>query len=282
MPFVKLDTCILDSSLWLDRIARDLFITALLMAEPHELREPAEQIRHDSCKGTGFFVPAGWYGIVRAAGPGIIYRAGMDSLADGLAALEKLGAPDPDSRSLEHGGRRMVRIDGGWLILNFQKYREKDYSARERVRRWRFRNVATPEQAGAPASGAADETPATAPSPAYSEDFLAFWAAYPRKVGKGAAWKAWRQEKPGRDACLAAVEAARSTEQWTRERGRFIPHPATWIRQRRFEDGAGGDTPASRVSGRDLGEWAARQRAGGAPLAQPPTTANDLPAEGRP
>lgn len=260
MPFVKLDTCILDSSLWLDRIARDLFITALLMAEPHELREPAEQIRHDSCKGTGFFVPAGWYGIVRAAGPGIIYRAGMDSLTDGLAALEKLGAPDPDSRSLEHGGRRMVRIDGGWLILNFSRYREKDHSARERVRRWRFRNVATPEQAGAPASGAADETPATAPSPAYSEDFLAFWTAYPRKVGKGAAWAAWKREKPDKPTCLAAIEKAAKSDQWTREMGRFIPHPATWIRQRRFEDG--GDAPTSRVTGRDLAEWAARQRAG--------------------
>lgn len=253
MAFVKLDTRILDSSLWLDRVARDLFITALLMAEPFELLETTEQIRHDSCVGTGFFVPSGWYGIVRAAGSGIIYRAGIADLAEGMAALEKLGAPDPDSRSLEHDGRRMVRINGGWIILNFARYREKDHSSRERVRRWRSRHFGATEQAGGAAA------PSDPVAPAYSEDFLAFWAAYPRKVGKGAAWQAWRREKPDKDVCLSAVEAARETDQWTRDKGRFIPHPTTWLRKRCFEDGAGGAAPA-RAVGRNLNEWAARQR----------------------
>lgn len=263
MPFVKLDCGILDSSLWLDRTAREVFVTALLMAEHHELREPADEIRTDSLDVTGFVVPPGWYGLVRAAGPGIVRRAGITDMDGGLAALAKLAERDLDSRSPEYDGRRMVRISGGFLILNFQKYREKDHTAAERQRRYRDRHCA-----------------AASAGVGYAEDFLAFWAAYPRKTGKGAAWRAWKREKPVLSVALAALAVVSGSDQWKREGGRFVPHPATWISQRRWEDEGGGRV--SRVSGRDLGEWAARQRAGGAPLAQPPTTAIDLPAEGRP
>jgi hypothetical protein len=49
MPFVKLDCGILDSSLWPDLYQREVFITALLMAHPIELRERRQQTaRRDS------------------------------------------------------------------------------------------------------------------------------------------------------------------------------------------------------------------------------------------
>src|SRR3990167_930952 len=44
MPFVKLDCGILDSTLWFDRDARDVFLTALLMAVPYEVRESTPTI----------------------------------------------------------------------------------------------------------------------------------------------------------------------------------------------------------------------------------------------
>ena len=44
MSFVKLDTGILNSTLWMDRAAREVFITALLMAEPMEIPKPMEQL----------------------------------------------------------------------------------------------------------------------------------------------------------------------------------------------------------------------------------------------
>jgi hypothetical protein len=138
MPFVKLDSGILNSSLWLDIPAREVFITALLMAEPHELLEPAPQIEVRSLGLTGWSVPAGWYGHVPAAGVGIIRRAGVD-LEAGYEALQRLGEPEADSRSHDHGGRRLVRVDGGYLVLNFIRYREKDVSGAERQRRWRDR-----------------------------------------------------------------------------------------------------------------------------------------------
>ena len=44
MPFVKLDCGMLDSTLWFEREAREVFITALLMAEPIELTSDTPQI----------------------------------------------------------------------------------------------------------------------------------------------------------------------------------------------------------------------------------------------
>lgn len=134
MPFVKLDCGILDSTLWPDRAAREVFLTALLMAEPFELKEPAPQLEVSSLERTGWIVPPGWYGFVKAAGAGIVRRSLVD-LEEGLAALGRLGAAEPDSRNTAHDGRRLVRIDGGYVVLNFMVYRARDYTRGPRHRR---------------------------------------------------------------------------------------------------------------------------------------------------
>ena len=138
MAFVKLDCGILDSTLWIERECREVFITALLMAEPYELTKPAEQIAVESLDHTGFIVPAGWYGFVHAAGPGIVRRSMVEHEA-GMVALARLGDPDPASRSKQFDGRRLVRVDGGFIVLNFITYREKDASNANRQKRWRER-----------------------------------------------------------------------------------------------------------------------------------------------
>lgn len=145
MPFVKLDCGILNSSLWPDADARTVFITALLMAYPVEITEPLDQIRVREIEPTGFSVPPGWYGKVDAAGVGIIRQAGLEQ-EDGLSALVRLGDPDPDSRSERFDGRRLVRVNGGYIVLNYDAYRQKDHTAAERVRRYRARKA---EQASA-------------------------------------------------------------------------------------------------------------------------------------
>jgi uncharacterized protein YdaU (DUF1376 family) len=63
-----------------------------------------------------------------------------------------------------------------------------------------------------------------------------FWAAYPRKTGKGAASRKWAQIKPPLPAVLEAIKWQRLTPEWTKDGGQFVPHPATWIHQRRWED----------------------------------------------
>ena len=78
----------------------------------------------------------------------------------------------------------------------------------------------------------------TEKKPESCESFLTFWTAYPRREGKGKAEESWK--KMGCTAILAqilkAVEAAKTTEQWKKDNGQFIPMPATWLNQKRWED----------------------------------------------
>lgn len=73
--------------------------------------------------------------------------------------------------------------------------------------------------------------------PEADASFETFWKAYPKKVGKGAAMKAWKKTKdvPLPDILLA-IEAQKSSDQWTRDGGQFIPYPATWLNQGRWAD----------------------------------------------
>src|ERR1017187_5717012 len=132
MAFLKLDTGILNSTLWVDRECREVFITALLMAEPYEVTEPIPQLEVRTMTETGFFVPVGWYGLVHAAGVGIVRRALVDE-APGMEALERLGNPDLESRSQEFDGRRLGRVNGGYVALNFMKFRDRDHTDRKSV-----------------------------------------------------------------------------------------------------------------------------------------------------
>ena len=69
--------------------------------------------------------------------------------------------------------------------------------------------------------------------------FAEFWAAYPRKVGKAAAHKAWRRIKPAADhhtIILDAIKEAKKCGQWQADNGRYIPNPATWLNQGRWDD----------------------------------------------
>ena len=70
------------------------------------------------------------------------------------------------------------------------------------------------------------------------EDFSRFYAAYPRKVSKPAALKAWRALKA--DAALAdriiADVKRRCDTEWKGQAIQYIPHPSTYLNQRRWED----------------------------------------------
>ena len=82
-------------------------------------------------------------------------------------------------------------------------------------------------------------TPSSRPDDEDTDGFAAFWAAYPRKVAKQEALKAWRKLKPNprlRERIIAAVTEERNSDQWKRDGGQFIPHPATYLRGARWED----------------------------------------------
>lgn len=88
------------------------------------------------------------------------------------------------------------------------------------------------------------DNPLTHPSGAFPQiakpnGFGRFWEAYPNKTGKGAAEKAYAKairfmsghDPPGQ--LLDAVARAKLGRQWGEG---FVPNPATWLNQRRWED----------------------------------------------
>lgn len=68
--------------------------------------------------------------------------------------------------------------------------------------------------------------------------FAKFWSAYPKKAGKGDAERAWKRRKCGPllPAILHGLELAKASDQWRKDCGQFIPHPATWINREGWLD----------------------------------------------
>lgn len=69
--------------------------------------------------------------------------------------------------------------------------------------------------------------------------FRTWWEHYPRKVDKGHARKAFFKIAPD-DAMLAkmlkALEWQRRSEGWVKEKGKYIPHPTTYLHGERWDD----------------------------------------------
>ena len=184
-------------------------------------------------------------------------------------ALDHLSSPDLRSRSQEEEGRRIVLLDPenrnwGWSIVNYRKYREftdaETIRKQNRIRKQKQRDTsryvthghASSRQAEAEAeaeeenlntcsSEMSDEDDDEITETEWFEQF--FWTLYPRKVGKAKALKALlsslkatppdRKESLG-DEILSGLK--KYLISWEGKDVEFIPHPATWLNQRRWED----------------------------------------------
>jgi hypothetical protein len=205
---------------------------------------------------------AGRDGVVEAAVPGLAKRAGV-TLEQCEEALASFLSPDKYSRTKDHEGRRIEEVPGGWRLLTYEAHRElmsaedRRERAAERQRRFKEKHKVTVGNARALPVTANDASndiqkqiqiqkhsdPEIVTSPSardgvavYSSPFLTFWMSYPRKVGKGDAWKAWKRLKPELPTVLKALADQRVSSDWRKDGGVFIPHPATWLNGRRWED----------------------------------------------
>jgi hypothetical protein len=211
--YTKLFHSILVSTIWLaDDQTRIVWITMLAMADRH--------------------------GVVEGSVPGLASFARVP-VAACRRALTELASPDKDSRSQDHDGRRITAIDGGWQIVNHDKYRqrmgadERREYLRQKQAEYRRRIRQSPTVSDT--SILLTHTEAEADTEAVRTAFDHFWAAYPRKVGKDAALRVWTRLGPGNDlltAILGALEWQRAG--WTEPQ--FIPHPRTWLHQGRWKD----------------------------------------------
>jgi hypothetical protein len=77
------------------------------------------------------------------------------------------------------------------------------------------------------------------PNPEDDKGFEAFWADYPKKVGKAAVVAWWARTNPNDELLMLILDGLdKWREVWT-TRGtelRWIPHPMTWLNARRWED----------------------------------------------
>lgn len=69
-----------------------------------------------------------------------------------------------------------------------------------------------------------------------NNDFEIFWESYPRKAGKEKAEWIFKSVNVPLETLMTALEAHKKSPQWVNDNGAFIPHPATWLKNRRWED----------------------------------------------
>jgi hypothetical protein len=96
--FVKIFGSILRSSVWdLDPQSCKLWVTLLAMADEH--------------------------GFVKGTEGGVAALARL-SREETRRALTLFEEPDIESQDQDYGGRRIEKVEGGWMVLNLPKYRE--------------------------------------------------------------------------------------------------------------------------------------------------------------
>jgi len=87
-----------------------------------------------------------------------------------------------------------------------------------------------------------EQTPTRArvpPDDTTDPDFDRFWLAYPKRKSKLDARKAWqdtRASRPPIGELLARLQALKASPDWRKDRGKYIPHPATWLRRGGWDD----------------------------------------------
>ena len=72
-----------------------------------------------------------------------------------------------------------------------------------------------------------------------SIDFDVFWEAYPRKESKPAAKKAFDKIHPDEQLMqkiISSIRAWKESAQWKENGGQFIPYPASWLNQQKWND----------------------------------------------
>jgi len=72
-----------------------------------------------------------------------------------------------------------------------------------------------------------------------NDQFDRFWERYPNKVAKQDALKAWKKIRMNGELfkeIMSGLDRWLASDEWYRDNGRFIPHPATWLNGQRWND----------------------------------------------
>jgi hypothetical protein len=150
-------------------------------------------------------------------------------------AIRFLTSPDPHSHCEDHEGRRLLPTGGmEYFLVTHEQYR--DMKNKEELRAY-MRDAKRKQRAKDMTSNDVKDKSKTSVSVSVSV-FDTFWKVYPKKVGKRDALRAWQRakDKPPIEAIVQKIEECKRSEQWRKDNGQFIPNPATWLNQGRWED----------------------------------------------
>lgn len=89
------------------------------------------------------------------------------------------------------------------------------------------------------AQGSRADPPEEVSPEALLEGFEAFWAAYPNKVDRDDALKAWMQLSPGKELrshMMSVLAKHKETSRWKYANGAYIARPFVWIDQRMWDN----------------------------------------------
>ena len=121
-------------------------------------------------------------------------------------------------------------------VLNWDKRQFVSDSSAERVAKHRERMKQSSNVTVTPPEQNRTDTEHNITEQIYMSDFDVFWSEYPKKVGKEAARKAWLKSNPNINIVLNTLSWQKESNQWFVNNGKFVPNPATWINQHRWED----------------------------------------------
>jgi hypothetical protein len=98
------------------------------------------------------------------------------------------------------------------------------------------------------------------PTPKGGPDgFELFWSEYPNKVGKPKALSAWKRVKAKHAEVMHGLRRWKASDQWTKDKGKYVPHPTTWLHREGWNDAIAGETGAAVLSAADLEALRKRQ-----------------------
>lgn len=105
--------------------------------------------------------------------------------------------------------------------------------------------------------------PQEAPAPFDGKSFTIFWDAYPSKIDRSAAWEAWCALRPDSATAakiIAALNAWKTSSQWTEDGGRFVPQAAKFLSKGHWQSPPIAATTPSSERQLDADEQAAIRR----------------------
>lgn len=245
--YTKLSSGITKSSVW---------------SEPYHVR--VVWISFLAEKDMNGFVAASKSGMIR------ICNVTPEEFEDAVTVLE---SPDPDSRTPDNDGRRLQKVDGGWIVLNHFLYRDmlsgspeaiKKRKQRERKRKQGTLGDMSPTCPGHEgtnrghegtsvsvsvydnsnsnlssinnSSEQSSEQSSKQSSDSLDEQIENIYQAYPRKKGRGQALRAIKTALKEIKFETLLKHVQDYAEQCKGQNPEYIPYPATWFNGKRWLD----------------------------------------------